>query len=123
MADNGADNNDQLKIFPEWYAANFDLSYERMGLKESYVNYGPGWATASGTPLTLYKGAASEGGMRASFFVYYPEKLQMGTTTKEFAYVTDVTPTLLELAGVAQPKGSYGDRKVYDIMGKSMAVC
>jgi len=120
MSDNGADNNDQLQIFPEWYAANFDLSYERMGLKGSYVNYGAGWATASGAPLTLYKGSASEGGMRAPFFIYYPRKLQMGTTTKVFAYVTDVTPTLLELAGVAPPKAVYGDRKVHQIMGKSM---
>jgi len=120
MDDNGADNNDQVKIFPEWYAANFDLSYERMGLKGSYVNYGAGWATASGTPLTLYKGSASEGGMRVPFFVYYPQRLQMGATTKAFAYVTDVTPTLLELAGVAAPKGVFGDRKVHEIMGKSM---
>ena len=42
MNDNGADNNDQVKIFPEWYAENFDLSYERLGLKGSYSNYGPG---------------------------------------------------------------------------------
>jgi len=120
MADNGADNNDLLQIFPEWYAANFDLSYERMGLKGSYVNYGPGWATASGAPLTLYKGSASEGGMRVPFFVYYPQMLQAGVTTKAFAYVTDVTPTLLELAGVAPPAGVHGNRKVLDIMGKSM---
>ncbi|MEE8264641.1 MAG: sulfatase-like hydrolase/transferase, partial [Gammaproteobacteria bacterium] len=39
MSDNGADNNEQVKGFPEWYAANFDLSYERMGLPGSYVEY------------------------------------------------------------------------------------
>ncbi len=120
MNDNGADNNDQVKLFPEWYAANFDLSYERMGLKGSYANYGAGWATASGAPLTLYKGSASEGGMRVPFFVYFPEKLQIGVTTNAFAYVTDIVPTLLELAGVAAPKGVHGDRKVHEIMGKSM---
>jgi len=120
MSDNGADNNDQLKIFPDWYAENFDLSYERMGLKGSYANYGPGWATASSAPLTLYKASASEGGMRVPFFVYYPEKLQVGVTTSAFAYVTDVAPTLLELAGVDAPRGVYGDRKVHEIMGKGM---
>jgi arylsulfatase A-like enzyme len=120
MSDNGADNNDRLQIFPEWYAANFDLSYERMGLKGSYANYGPGWATASGTPLTLYKAAASEGGMRVPFFVSYPEKLQAGATTSAFAYVTDIAPTLLELAGVAAPRGVHGNRRVHEIMGKGM---
>ncbi len=44
----------------------------------------------------------------------------MGATTKAFAYVTDVTPTLLELAGVEAPRGVHGDRKVHEIMGKSM---
>ncbi len=58
--------------------------------------------------------------MRVPFFVYYPEKLQVGATTSEFAYVTDIAPTLLELAGVAKPKGVHGDRKVHEIMGRSM---
>ena len=120
MDDNGADNNDMVSMFPEWYAENFDLTYERMGLKGSYVNYGAGWATASGTPLSLYKGSASEGGMRVPFFVYYPRQLQVGMTTKAFTYVTDITPTLLELAGVAAPEGVHGDRSVHEIMGKSM---
>jgi len=120
MSDNGADNNDQVQIFPDWYAANFDLTTERMGLRGSYSNYGPGWATASGAPLTLYKAAASEGGMRVPFFVYYPEKLQSGVTTNEFAYVTDIAPTLLELAGVVKPNGTHGGREVHDITGKSM---
>jgi arylsulfatase A-like enzyme len=120
MSDNGADNNDLIPLFPKFYKENFDLTYERMGLKGSYVNYGPGWATASGAPLTLYKASGSEGGMRVPFFIYYPEKLQVGALTSEFAYVTDVTPTLLELAGVAAPKGKHDGRKVYDIMGKSM---
>ena len=101
MSDNGADNNEQDKIFPEWYAANFDLSYERMGLKGSYVNYGPGWAGASGAPLTLFKGAASEGGLRVPLIISGPAGIQSGVTTDAFAFVTDITPTLLELAGVS----------------------
>jgi arylsulfatase A-like enzyme len=120
MSDNGADNNEQDKNFPEWYAANFDLSYERMGLPGSYVNYGPGWAGASGAPLTLFKGAASEGGLRVPLIVSGPAGIQSGVTTNAFAFVTDVTPTLLELAGVPGPTGSYGGKEVHAINGKSM---
>ena len=120
MSDNGADNNEQDKIFPEYYAQNFDMSYEAMGLKGSYVNYGPGWAGASSTPLFLFKGSASEGGMRVPMIVHYPAGLQSGVTTDAFAYVTDVAPTLLELAGVPAPEGSHGDREVHGITGKSM---
>jgi len=120
VSDNGADNNEQDKTFPEWYAKNFDMSYEAMGLPGSYVNYGPGWAGASGTPLHLFKGSASEGGMRVPFIVHYPGKLQKAKRTDAFAYVSDVTPTLLELAGAPAHDGSYGGRKVHEITGKSM---
>lgn len=119
VSDNGADNNEQDKIFPEWYAENFDLSYESMGLKGSYVNYGPGWAVASGSPLNLFKAAGSEGGMRVSFIISGPG-IQRGVTTDAFAYVSDLTPTFLELAGVSEPTGSYDGRKVHPITGKSM---
>ncbi len=120
VSDNGADNNEQDKAFPEYYAKNFDMSYEAMGLKGSYVNYGPGWAGASGTPLHLFKGSASEGGMRVPLIVHYPAGLQSGVTTDAFAYVSDITPTLLELAGASAPAGSHGDRQVHKITGKSM---
>ncbi len=120
MSDNGADNNEQDKVFPEWYAANFDLSYERMGLEGSYVNYGPGWAGASSTPLTLFKGAASEGGMRVPAIISGPAGIRSGVDTDAFAFVTDITPTLLEIAGVASPTGSYGGKEVHPVNGKSM---
>lgn len=120
MSDNGADNNEQDKVFPEWYAANFDLSYERMGQMGSYVNYGPGWAGVSGTPLTLFKGAASEGGMRVPLIISGPTGIQSGTLTDSFAFVTDITPTLLELAQVSAPTGTYNGKDVHPIGGTSM---
>ena len=120
MSDNGADNNEQDKAFPEWYATNFDLSYEAMGLPGSYVNYGPGWAGASGTPLTLFKGAASEGGLRVPLIISGPTGIRSGVTTDAFAFVTDITPTLLELADVSAPAGSYAGKEVHPINGKSM---
>ncbi len=120
MSDNGADNNEQDKVFPEWYAANFDLSYERMGQPGSYVNYGPGWAGASGTPFTLFKGAASEGGMRVPLIISGPAGIQSGILTDSFAFVTDITPTLLELAQVSAPTGTYKGKDVHPIGGTSM---
>jgi arylsulfatase A-like enzyme len=120
VSDNGADNNELDKTFPEWYAKNFDMSYEAMGLKGSYVNYGPGWAAASSTPLHLFKGSASEGGMRVPLIVHYPKKLQKGKLTDAFAYASDIAPTLLELAQVPAHNGSHDGRKVHPITGKSM---
>jgi arylsulfatase A-like enzyme len=120
MSDNGADNNEQDKTFPEWYAANFDLSYERMGQPGSYVNYGPGWAGASGSPLTLFKGAASEGGLRVPLIISGPAGIQSGVMTDSFAFVTDITPTLLDLAQASAPVGTFNGKDVHPISGASM---
>jgi len=120
VSDNGADNNEQDKTFPDYYAKNFDMSYEAMGLKGSYVNYGPGWAGASSTPLFMFKGSASEGGMRVPLIMHYPKGIRRGVKTGAFAYVGDIAPTLLELAGVAGPKDTYANRPVEKIGGKSM---
>jgi len=119
ISDNGADNNEQDTTFPDWYAANYDLSYENMGAKGAFVNYGPGWAGASSVPLALFKASASEGGMRVPMIVAGPG-VRGGVTTDAFAYVSDVTPTILELVGVTAPEGSYGDREVHPITGDSM---
>ena len=120
MSDNGADNNEQDKAFPEWYAANFDLSYERMGQPGSYVNYGPGWAGASGTPLTLFKGAASEGGLRVPLIISGPAGIRSGVMSDSFGFVTDITPTILELAQVSAPTGKFNGKDVHPIDGNSM---
>ena len=120
MSDNGPDNNEQDKAFPEWYAANFDLSYERMGQTGSYVNYGPGWAGASAAPLTLFKGAASEGGLRVPLIISGPAGIQSGILSDSFSFVTDITPTLLELAQASAPMGTYNGKDVHPIDGKSM---
>ena len=120
MSDNGADNNEQDKAFPEWYAANFDLSYKRMGQPGSYVNYGPGWAGASAAPLTLFKGAASEGGLRVPLIISGPAGIQSGILSASFSFVTDITPTLLELAQASAPMGTYNGKDVHPIDGTSM---
>jgi arylsulfatase A-like enzyme len=120
LSDNGADNNEQDKVFPEWYAENFDLSFERMGLDGSYVNYGPGWAGASGSPLTLFKGAASEGGLRVPLIISGPAGIGRGTITDAFGFVTDIAPTLLEVASAAPAAENRGGKKVHPIDGKSM---
>jgi len=90
-----------------------------MGLPGNYMNYGPGWAGASGSPLTLFKGSASEGGMRVPFIATGPG-FESGKISNEFVYVADLTPTILEIAGVPHHTGTYSGRKVHPISGTSM---
>lgn len=120
LSDNGTDMVEQDVIFPEYYKKNFDMSYEKLGEKGSYSNYGPGWAAAAMTPFTNFKGTSYEGGMRSPFIVSYPGVIDGNSKTDVFAYVKDITPTLLELASIEQPDGEYKGKKVEKITGKSM---
>ncbi|WP_180982535.1 arylsulfatase [Methylocella silvestris] len=103
LSDNGGESAELMKMFPDYYAKNFDLSYERLGQKGSYSEYGPGWASVSMTPFSNFKGSAAEGGVRAPLIIRYPQKFAVGRTSGAFLSVADITPTLLELAGARAP--------------------
>lgn len=118
VSDNGADFLEQEKITPQYYKDNFDLSYEELGEKGSYSNYGPGWASAANGPLTNFKGSAGEGAMRVPFIVKMPNSKAI--KIDEFAYVTDITPTILDIAGIEEHGTTYKGREVAAIDGVSM---
>jgi arylsulfatase A-like enzyme len=103
MSDNGGEAAKLQALYPHYYAKNFDLSYEHLGEKGSYSEYGPGWASVSMTPFSNFKGSAAEGGVRAPFIIRYPGHVREGGRSAAFAYVLDVAPTLLAYAGVTPP--------------------
>jgi arylsulfatase len=78
MSDNGGEAAQLQAYYPEYYAKNFDLSYEHLGEKGSYSEYGPGWAATSMTPFSNFKGSAAEGGVRAPFIIRYPGHVTTG---------------------------------------------
>jgi arylsulfatase A-like enzyme len=96
MSDNGGEAHELMDHFPEYYAKNFKLTYEHLGQKGSYVEYGPAWANVSMTPFSSFKSSASEGGVRAPLIISYPKAVSMGQRTDAFASVIDIVPTLLE---------------------------
>ncbi|MFE2166467.1 arylsulfatase [Streptomyces sp. NPDC059447] len=78
-----------------------------IGGPQSLVHYPRGWGMASNTPFRLYKGQTYAGGVRVPFVISWPEGLPRAAddpgVRPQYQYVTDVTPTLLDLAGVARP--------------------
>lgn len=115
MSDNGADNNEIEKIFPDYINNNFATDIETLGEKGSYTNYGPSWANVSMTPLSWYKGSASEGGMRSPLIVHYPKAIKAGKVIHDFSYITDIVPTILDFAGMSDKV----DASKVSIMGRS----
>ena len=71
------------------------------------VHYPRGWGQTSNTPFRFYKGQSFAGGIRVPFLLSWPAGLKPGADDNgirdQFAYVTDLTPTLLELAGIDAP--------------------
>ncbi|QGM47794.1 arylsulfatase [Methylocystis heyeri] len=105
LSDNGGESAELQKFFPAYYEKNFDLSYDHIGQKGSYSEYGPGWAGAANTPFPNYKGSASEGGIRAPLIIRYPKRIGIDQTTDKLASVVDVVPTILDYAGVRSARG------------------
>ncbi len=130
MADNGPDPN-QLPLseaYRDWYNENYDKVYMEdfdgdfsdMGQRGVYADYGPGWAAVAATPGSYFKTFSTEGGLRVPMIVRFPGVVEPGSQVDKFAYVRDVLPTILELAGVDVPEGTYDGREIYSPDGISM---
>jgi arylsulfatase len=83
------------------YLKNLDL----LGTEFSSANYPDGWAAATNTPFRYYKGFPQyEGGTHDPLILFYPKKIKdKGGIRSQYAYVNDILPTTLELAGVKAP--------------------
>ncbi len=85
---------------------------ELIGSEKIGVHYPRGWGQASNTPFRFYKGQTFAGGVRVPFLLSWPAGLGRadGDTglRKQYSYVTDITPTLLDLAGLETPSHRNG---------------
>jgi len=122
MSDNGADGNSP-EVLPgnkDWFASDYDNSFENMGHPNSYVWYGAQWGQVSATPFPLFKGFPSQGGLIAPAIVRLPGEKRAGQINHAFIHVKDVMPTFLELAGINEISSPYNGREVLPIQGRSM---
>ena len=116
LSDNGAEGQVDAGLKGDPLLA-IDNSLENMGDWDSYFAYGPAWAQAATAPFRLYKAYSTEGGTRTAAFVTGAGVAAKGIS-HAFMHVTDVTPTLLDLADVPQPVVTK-DTGIAPIRGKS----
>lgn len=104
-SDNGPEPSDPVHApgMNIWMATQ-GYSYRLKDLGEANsLNYvGPAWAWASAAPGQLTKFTTAEGGVRVPLVIAGPgfPQGQIHTTP---TFITDIAPTMLELAGVAPP--------------------
>ena len=86
---------------PEFLKARLD----KFGGPEAYNHYAVGWAHAMDTPYQWTKQVASHfGGTRNGTIIRWPKGIKAkGEIRSQFHHVIDVSPTILEAAGLPQP--------------------
>jgi len=128
ISDNGAEGND-LRAMVAGQPGSFGFlhgmnnfaedGHNSLGRKGTYAEYGPLWAQVSMTPFRIYKGWVSEGGVRSPLIVSGPGVQGAGEINKQaILNITDIAPTMLELAGIEHP-ASYKGREIVPVQGKS----
>ncbi|MBZ8182528.1 arylsulfatase [Oscillatoria salina] len=121
FSDNGGSDHDKAEEVKDWLEEiGFDNSYENMGNGDSFVSFGHEWAQVITTPHWAAKSTQAEGGVRGAFFMAFPGVIQPGSRSDAFTSVLDMTPTLLEYAGVRHPGTTYNGRTIHGMEGKSM---
>ncbi|MDO8283647.1 MAG: arylsulfatase [Rhodoferax sp.] len=119
LSDNGAEGSDYRDAQP-WLWTQYSQDINRLGGKGAYGIPGPGWASASVSPLTGYKFYAAEGGIRVPMVIAGVAGGRSNQIAKALTHVTDIPPTLLEIAAVPLPGTQYRGRAIEPITGKSL---
>lgn len=125
-SDNGPEGSEALTglrgiYLRMWFATHdYNVDYETLGTRGSFVDIGPSFGSAAASPLAYYKFFAHEGGMRVPMIIAGGAVAKAGKFSNAFTYVTDLAPTILEIANVEPPAGSYAGRKVHAMRGKSL---
>jgi len=80
--------------------------YDELGGPTTYSHYAAGWAVAGDTPFTWTKQVAgSYGGTRNGMIVHWPKAVKSkGELRTQWHHVIDIAPTVLEAAGLPEPK-------------------
>ena len=123
LSDNGAEPSDPIQslAFKLWMKiSDYNSDYETLGEKGSYSSIGPSFASASTAPFAWYKFFAGEGGLRVPLIVSGLSSPLNGEVADAFSWVTDIVPTILDVAQVGIPEGRYNEKTVEPIVGRSL---
>ncbi len=130
MSDNGASQEGgPFGVLHEMKFFNFIMEtpdeavdrLEEIGGPNSHTNYPWGWAQAGNTPFKWYKQNTHEGGVHVPLIAHWPKGITAaGEIRHDFAYVTDIAPTIYESAGVTLPDVLRGYEQM-PLAGRSLA--
>jgi arylsulfatase/uncharacterized sulfatase len=124
-SDNGPEFNDPTSdsFFKLWMSRNgYHTDVERMGERGSMGAIGPEWASAAAVPGSLFKMYASEGGTRVPMIMFGPGVRKHEGFHGARTFVTDLAPTISDLAGLPTTTEMDGRSLVPVLRGDVMEV-
>ncbi len=93
-----------LSHIPESVAENHKRLSD-IGTDRSFSNYPLGWASVGNTPFRFYKTHPFGGGNNDPLIISWPKRIaDKGAIRPQFVDVIDITPTILDVVGIAAPK-------------------
>jgi arylsulfatase/uncharacterized sulfatase len=119
LSDNGAEGSD-YKMAQPWLWTQYTQDIDRLGSPGAYSIQGPSWASASNSPMNGFKFFANEGGIRVPMFIAGAGVQSTQAIYAGLTHVTDIAPTLLEMAGIARPADLYKGQPVETMAGHSL---
>jgi arylsulfatase A-like enzyme len=119
LSDNGSEGSDYAEA-QLWLKTQYTQDIDKLGGKGAYGIMGPSWASAAASPLNTYKFYAGEGGIRTPLIISGVAGVQANQVQQSLTHVTDIVPTLLELAGVPLPGKQYKNQPIEPVAGTSL---
>ncbi len=119
LSDNGAEGSD-YEDAQIWLKTQYTQDIDKLGGKGAFGIPGPGWASASVAPLNTYKFYSGEGGIRTPMIISGVPGIAQNQVHLGMTHVTDIVPTLLDLAQVANPGMTYRGHAIAPTTGRSL---
>jgi arylsulfatase len=79
---------------------------DEIGGPRIHNNYPWGWTVAGNTPFRRWKRETHEGGVADPLIVHWPGRISAadrGGVRRQYVHAVDITPTVLEIVGIAPP--------------------
>jgi arylsulfatase/uncharacterized sulfatase len=119
LSDNGPEGSDYREA-ELWLRFNYRRDLEHLGGPGAYVVPGPSWAHVSAGPLSTFKFYAGEGGIRSPLIISGASAATADRIHHGLAHVTDIVPTLLDLAGLPRPGERFQGQPIQPPTGHSL---
>lgn len=103
-------------------ALGYNRDYETLGERYSYGTIGASFGSAVASPLGHYKFHSGEGGIRVPLIISGPQVADShrGRISHSRAFVKDLAPTILALAGTHHPGTQYKGKAIEVSTGKNL---